>query len=151
MNNLFKLILDILASRARREQRRKRKNVVLRQQINVLRQQMPPRRRHLTTCPWRPSSILQNLIFRARRPTCFALRDGTCGPDALHERQRAWRGTKMSKHFPEDFPWLGSSCSLLACAKSPGRSASNTRKGSRACYPRSAQSPPWRPVLDASA
>jgi CspA family cold shock protein len=28
----------------------------------------------------------------------------------------------------EDFRWLGSSCSLLACAKSPGQSASNTRK-----------------------
>src|SRR5260370_19889143 len=72
-------------------------------------------------------------------------------PDALHERQRAWRGTEMSKHFKEDLPWLGSSCSLLACAKSPGRSASNTQKDSRACYPRSAHSPPWSPVLDASA
>ncbi len=41
--------------------------------------------------------------------------------DALHERQRAWRGTEMNKHFREDLPWLGSSCSLLACANPPGR------------------------------
>src|SRR6266404_8570266 len=56
--------------------------------------------------------------------------------DALHERQRAWRETGTSNHFKEDLRWPGCSCSLLACAKSPGRSASNTRKDSRPCYPR---------------
>src|SRR5258708_13955662 len=66
--------------------------------------------------------------------------------DALHERQRAWRGTEMSKHFKEDLPWLGSSCSLLAYAKSPGRSASNQRKDSPACYPLSAPAPPSLPA-----
>src|SRR5258705_5961613 len=71
--------------------------------------------------------------------------------DTLHERQRAWRGTELNRHCREDLPWLGSSCSLLACANPPGRSASNARKDSRACYPRSARWPPWWPVLDSSA
>src|ERR1700756_4923714 len=48
------------------------------------------------------------------------------------------------------FSWLGSSSSLLASAKSPGQSASNTRKVSLASCQRSAQSSPWRPVLDSS-
>src|SRR5712671_52968 len=97
------------------------------------------------TSPLVPNRLLSSFQRHNSSLHCFSY------ADALHERQRAWRGTEMSKTFKEDLPWLGSSCSLLACAKSPGRSASNTRKDSRACYPRSAQSPPGWPVLDASA
>src|SRR5258705_3526616 len=95
------------------------------------------------------SPLVRNRLFSSLQIHNFSLHCFLHGTRRTNGKERG-EELRISKHFKEDFPWLGSSCSLLACAKSPGRSASNTRKGSRACYPRSAQSPPWRPVLDSS-